>query len=117
MAFVETPYVHVVLDDRHVPHIAGTTMKVEELVLAQQANGWSPDELAYQFPYLTLGQIHAVLAYYWDHKAEIDADIEHGMRLVDELQRTMPEAPIVARLRAHRRNRDQSAAAPEQPLL
>ena len=105
MAFVETSYKHVVLDDNRVPLIAGTTMKVEELVLAQQASGWSPEELASQFPYLTIGQIHAALAYYWDHKGDMDADIEDGLRYVDELRRSLPEPPIVARLRAQRNAR------------
>src|SRR4051812_28208299 len=67
MAMVETRYEHIFLQDGKVPTIAGTTMKVIELVTAQQAYGWSPDELAFQHPYLTLGQIHSALAYYWDH--------------------------------------------------
>ncbi len=63
MAAIETHYQHIVLDDQGVPHISGTTMKVAELVVAQMAYGWSPDELAFQFPYLSLGQIHSALAY------------------------------------------------------
>jgi uncharacterized protein (DUF433 family) len=99
MATVETRYEHIVLDENRVPLIAGTTMKVVELVTAQQAYGWSPEELAFQFPYLTMGQIHSALAYYWDHQEALDADMERRLALVDELQRSTPEAPIVARLR------------------
>lgn len=102
MTTTETPYRHVVLDDARVPRIAGTTMKVIELVTAQQAYGWSPEELAFQFPYSTLGQVHSALAYYWDHQREIDREIARDLELVDELRRRTPEAPIVARLRAHR---------------
>lgn len=102
MATVETRYEHIVLDDRRVPLIAGTTMKVVELVTAQQAYGWSPEELAFQFPYLTLGQIHSALAYYWDHKPQVDEDIERGLRYVEELRARSPEAPIATRLRALR---------------
>ena len=58
------------------PIISGTTMKVVELVMAQMAYGWSPEELRFQHPYLTLGQIYSALAYYWDHQEELDADIE-----------------------------------------
>jgi uncharacterized protein (DUF433 family) len=99
VATVETRYEHVVLNDGRVPEIAGTTMKVVELVTAQQAYGWSPEELAYQFPFLTLGQIHSALAYYWDHQDELDADIARRLELVDDLQRRGPAAPIVSRLR------------------
>ncbi len=42
-----TRYAHIVLNDDHVPLIAGTTMKVVELVTAQHAHGWSPEELAF----------------------------------------------------------------------
>jgi uncharacterized protein (DUF433 family) len=68
MSLVETRYEHVVLDEDQVPLITGTTMKVIELVVAQTAYGWSPEELHFQYPQLTLGQIHSALAYYWDHK-------------------------------------------------
>jgi uncharacterized protein (DUF433 family) len=98
----ETRYKHIVLDEVRVPRIAGTTMKVVELVTAQQAYGWSPEELAFQFPHLTLGQIHSALAYYWDHQRELDREIARDLALVDELRRRTPVAPILARLRAHR---------------
>jgi uncharacterized protein (DUF433 family) len=97
-----TSYEHVVLDDRRVPHIAGTTMKIVELVTAQQAHGWSPEELAFQFPHLTLGQIHSALAYYWDHREEMDRDITRRLALADEIEKRTPPAPILDRLRALR---------------
>ena len=59
-----TTYEHVQLNDEGVPIIVGSTMKVVELVMAQSAHGWSPEELLFQHPYLTLGQIHSALAYY-----------------------------------------------------
>ena len=46
-----------------MPLIEGTTTKVVELVLETEAYGWIPDELHFQHPYLTLGQIHAALVY------------------------------------------------------
>ena len=69
---METRYQHIELNEEHVQSIAGTTMKVVELVVEQQAYGWSPEELHFQHPYLTLGQIHSALAYYWDHREELD---------------------------------------------
>lgn len=50
----------------------GTTMKVPELVLAQAVYGWSAEELHMQFPYLPLGQVYSALAYYRDHRKELD---------------------------------------------
>lgn len=100
MSIAETGYQHVVLNDAGVPHIAGTTMKVIELVLDQTAYGWSAEELRFQHPYLSLGQIHSALAYYWDHKEALDADIARRQELVDELRRTTPVSPLVARLKS-----------------
>ena len=100
MPFAETRYEHVVLDERGVPRIADTTMKVVELVTAQTAYGWSPEELHFQFPHLTLGQIHSALAYYWDHRDELDRDIARRLATVEDQQRRMAPAPLRARLRA-----------------
>lgn len=80
-------------------------MKVVELVTSQQAYGWSPEELAFQYPYLSMGQIHSALAYYWGHQEELDADMERRLADVDELRRSIPEAPIVALLRRFRASR------------
>jgi hypothetical protein len=51
-------------------------MKVIELVMGQRAHGWSPEELSFQFPHLSTAQIHAALADYWDHRGELDADMD-----------------------------------------
>lgn len=96
----ETRYEHIVLDATQVPMIAGTTMKVIELVLAQLAYGWSPEELHFQFPYLTLGQIHSALAYYWDHREELDQDIERRLESINQLRRSLGPSPLIARLQA-----------------
>ena len=100
MALARTRYEHVGLGEDGVPVIAGTTMKVVELIVERIAYGWSPEELHFQHPYLTLGQIHSALAYYWDHQDELDQDIEKRLHLVDDIQRAMPASPLVARLKA-----------------
>ncbi len=97
---VETSYKHIVLNEENVPIIAGTTMKVVELVLDSKAYGWSPEELHFQHPYLTLGQIYSALAYYWDHQEELDRDIERRLQFVEQVQQTMPPSPLKARLKA-----------------
>jgi uncharacterized protein (DUF433 family) len=90
MSLIATRYEHIVLDDDGVPLIIGTTMKVIEFVLEQTAYGWSAEELHLQHPYLSLGQIHSALAYYWDHKDELDQDIARRRAQVEELRRTNP---------------------------
>ncbi len=83
---METHYEDIVLNEDRGPSIAGTTIKVVEMVVEQQAYGWSPEELHFQHPYLTLGQIHSALAYYWDHREELDLDIQRQLERVEELR-------------------------------
>lgn len=100
LASVETRYEHILIDEAMVPVIAGTNMKVIELVLEKSAYGWSPEELHFQHPYLTLGQIYSALAYYWDHQEELDRDIERRLRAVEQPQRQSGHSTLAARLKA-----------------
>jgi len=100
MAIAETRYEHIIVDDNNIPLIAGTTMKVVELVLDSKAYGWSPEELHFQHPYLSLGQIHSALAYYWDHQEELDKDIERRLDFVEQVEKTQQFSPLKAHLKA-----------------
>jgi uncharacterized protein (DUF433 family) len=97
---VETKYEHIVLDEKEVPIIAGTGMKVMELVLEKSAYGWSPEELHFQHPYLTLGEIHSALAYYWDHQKELDSDIEKRLATVEQARQKMEPSKLMQRLKS-----------------
>lgn len=99
MSSIDTRYEHIILQDS-VPIIAGTSMKVAELVAETTAYGWSPEELHFQHPYLTMGQIHSALAYYWDHAGEVDREIEQQLQASDRLREGMGSSPLRVRLRA-----------------
>jgi uncharacterized protein (DUF433 family) len=99
MLSTQTRYEHVVLQDA-IAVIAGTNMKVRELIGETLAHGWSPEELHFQHPYLSMGQIHSALAYYWDHKEEIDRDIAGDLSFADQLRQQASESPLRARLRS-----------------
>src|SRR3990172_8595094 len=99
MSMVETRYEHIALNEDNVPFIAGTTMKVIELVLERMAYGWSPEELQFQHPELTLGQIHSALAYYWDHQEELDRDIEGQLQFVNQIQKTRDASELKSKLK------------------
>lgn len=95
----EISYPHVEMDGPD-PRIAGTTMKVVELVAAQRAHGWSPEELHLQFPHLSMAQIHGGLTYYWDHRESLDADLERRSQRVEAWRTKAPETALDRRLRA-----------------
>jgi uncharacterized protein (DUF433 family) len=88
MSDTNTAYKYIQVDGNGVATISGTTMKVIELVTAQKAYGWSPEEIHFQHPYLTMSQIHSALAYYWDCKVEIDADIQRRFEYAESLRQT-----------------------------
>ncbi len=96
---VETRYEHIVLDEKGTPTIAGTNMKVRELVAERLAWGWSPEELLLNHPYLTMGKIFSALAFYADHQAEIDEAIEADLKLAEELRQSTKSSPLAIRLK------------------
>lgn len=58
--------------------IAGTKFPVRSVVGYVLIQGWTPEELVRQFNYLTLAQVYDALAYYYDHKEEVEEDIRQN---------------------------------------
>jgi uncharacterized protein (DUF433 family) len=58
--------------------IAGHRIRVQDIVLSHQRAGMSPDEIVSALPTITLADVYAALAYYHDHRTEIDADIREA---------------------------------------
>jgi uncharacterized protein (DUF433 family) len=67
------------------PSIAGRTVTVSDLVARYLRWGMTPEELAVQF-HLTLGQVHAALAYYYLHQGAIDDELRRDQDLADQLK-------------------------------
>ena len=95
-----TAYAHIVIDDQGVAWIADANTKVVELVAEVKAYGWSPEEMTYQHLHLNLAQVHSALAYYWDHREEIEQDLQRRSELAETLRREVGEHPLAAKLRA-----------------
>ncbi|HLP90446.1 MAG TPA: DUF433 domain-containing protein [Nostocaceae cyanobacterium] len=95
-----TEFKHILTDENNVPFIEGTSMKVVELVTSIHAYGWSPEELHFQYPHLSMSQIYSALAYYWEHKAEIDADMQLRFEYAEQLRLAAGESLLAKRLRA-----------------
>ena len=56
------------------PHIKDRRIKVRHVVFWYKRMGMSPDKIASEYR-LDLADIHAALAYYFDHREAIDEDI------------------------------------------
>ncbi|MFQ5865214.1 MAG: DUF433 domain-containing protein [bacterium] len=90
-------YEHITITPENEALIAGTTMRVSQLVAEKKAYGWSPEELHFQHPHLTLGKIYAALAYYADHTEEIDQEIHEDLLIFDRLKSQMPPSAFLDR--------------------
>jgi uncharacterized protein (DUF433 family) len=67
------------IDDRGVAWIAGTKVKVAEVVLDMIADGSSVEEIHFQHPYLSMAQIHGALTYYYENQNRVDEQIRRGL--------------------------------------
>ncbi|MDJ0903157.1 MAG: DUF433 domain-containing protein [Xenococcus sp. MO_188.B8] len=94
-----TEYKYILLDEHQIPFIKGTSMKVVELVTSVHAYGWSPEELHFQYPHLSMSQIYSALAYYWEHKQEIEADMKRRFDKSEKLRLEAGESTLAKRLR------------------
>ena len=86
------------LDEEGVAWIDGTQVKIIELAIDKLAHGSSPEEMRFQYPHLSLAQIHAALAYYYDHQAELDSEIERRLKYADDLAARDRESPLREKL-------------------
>ncbi len=92
---------HIRLDARGAAWIDDTNVKVVEVVIEKIAHHAGADEIHQQHQgYLSLAQIHAALAWYYDHQAEMDAEIQRQAQEFDKLQAQALDSPGRQRLRA-----------------
>ena len=94
-----TTYEHIILNQSGVPIIEGTNTKIVEIVTEMKAYGWSPEEIHFQHPYLSLGQIYSALAYYWDNVDEIDLDIKNRSSKVEKIRKQAASSEIKDKLK------------------
>jgi len=85
MSHQPSEFKHIVIDPTGLAYISGTTMKVRELVLEYKSYGWTAEQLFKQHSNLSMSQIHAALAYYFDHSALLDSEMQQDLALIDRL--------------------------------
>ena len=61
--------------------------------------GWSAEEIVRQYPHLTLAEAHAALAYYFDHREEIEGELVSEYREAAQWKKAHPTPPLLLRLR------------------
>jgi uncharacterized protein (DUF433 family) len=74
-----------VLGDR--AYVAGHRVRVQDIVLWNE-EGLSPDEIVSRVPTISLADVHAALAYYYDHREEIDRQIRDDDSFANGIERS-----------------------------
>jgi len=92
---------YVEIDAKGKPVIKGTGIKVRTIACDHIAYGWDAEAIQKVHSHLSLDQVQAALAYYQDHKAEIERDIAKRYDLVQKIRAGQPDSPGRRKLREY----------------
>lgn len=81
------------------PRIAGRRITIQNIVVWHEQMGMSADEISAEYD-LSLADIYAALAYYFDHRAEIDEQMARDQAFIEEL-RKHTKSPLEEKLKRH----------------
>ncbi len=70
--------------------VAGHRIRVQDIALWHDFQGQSPEEIVGRFPQLTLADVHAALAYYFDHRDQIQMDITADREFAEQMKKAVP---------------------------
>lgn len=90
---------HIDVDAEGMAWIGGTKVKVVEVVLDKLAHGWSPEEIHFQHPGLSLAQVHGALTYYYENQAALDAEIARRTLAGEQMAREASDPGFRQRIR------------------
>jgi uncharacterized protein (DUF433 family) len=80
------------------PRVDGHRITVEDIAIWHERMGMSPDEIVSAYPTISLADVHAALAYYYEHRERIDRAILEGNLLVEELKAKVPPSLLQQKL-------------------
>ncbi len=72
------------------PRVVGTRISVHDIAVWHERMSLSADEIASRHPELSLSAIYAALAYYFDNRSRIDAEIRTSRLAADALREGTP---------------------------
>jgi uncharacterized protein (DUF433 family) len=94
------------------PHILGHRIKVKHVAIWHEQMGMTPTQIVATYPTITLAQVHAALAYYYDHRDDIRAEIEEERRLVEEMKAKAGPSRLQEILEARKANGSDNSLPP-----
>ena len=70
--------------------IAGHRIRVMDIVVMHEMRGMCPEEIAYQYPGITLAEIYAALTYYFDNRQEIEDEFRKDDEWAEWVKANIP---------------------------
>ena len=95
---------HIAIDPDYCsgkPRIAGTRMPVATIAQLHLEMGETLEKIAAEY-HLSPAAVYAAIAYYYDHKKEIDRHTAESRAWVEKMRQNTPPSPLKERLRAIR---------------
>lgn len=75
------------------PCVAGTWIRVQDIYVWLDLLGKTPDEIVTDFPQLTLADVHAAMAYFWNNRQEFQRQMKFADELVAGMKQKYPSKP------------------------
>jgi uncharacterized protein (DUF433 family) len=80
------------------PRVAGTRIRVQDIAISHLREGRRPEHIQAAFPQLTMADVHAALAYYFDHRDEIERQLKESEEFADRMRRELGPGPLECKL-------------------
>ena len=85
---------HIWMDEQGHAWIDDANVKVIEIVLDHIAYGWTAEAIQENHQTLTHAQVYAALAWYYDHQADLDQEIERQTERLQALRAAAKPSPL-----------------------
>ncbi|MBI1783849.1 DUF433 domain-containing protein [Candidatus Sumerlaeota bacterium] len=69
--------------------IADHRIRVQDIVLWHEQMGMSADQIISEHPGITHAEVYAALAYYFDHREEIERELREDAELIDRYRNSI----------------------------
>ena len=65
---------------------------MQDIYIWHELQGLSADEIVSRFPQITMADVYAALTYYWDHRDEIQLQMQNDADFIENLKQKYPSA-------------------------